>query len=948
MISKPRISYDRWRRIDDCFHEALRLGGNARKDYLRELRLSDELLVAQIERLLINHEIRDGFLEPIWSDQGPTNELLLGKPGDRVGGFELIEPIALGGMAAVWLGRRAKGGFEQRVAVKLINLGFRQSSRLKRFEQERQTLAQLEHPYITSLIDGGMTDECIPFLVMEYVEGEPIDAYCDRHKLSISERLSLFQRVCEAVQYAHQNLIVHQDIKPANILVTSSGHPKLLDFGIVKLLDEAWEDAARPVTTTLDRAFTPRYASPEQVKEERITTASDSYSLGVVLYESLTGRGPYGDCGHSQFDQQKAICELDPPPPSSIVHSESGIMQNRSSDQTSTAKNAALVRACSPKQLAKQLQGDLDRIVLKAIHKERDLRYASVQQLGEDIECFLAGKPVSAQPDSLLYSARKFVQRNKVILTACTAVVLTLLIGITATAMGIARATRAEQAAASAAMETATVAGFFESILVSADPFARTFRGKDYTVRELLDAASVGLEAQFVGAPNILADVNLIVGKTYRSLALYDQAKLHLSDAIERNAEIGGDSVRTAVSRRELGTLLLMAGDAAEAETIIRKSLAVIRAADPRVPEVLAETLEQLAEVLRMGGRFGEAETLLAESLKIRQQELEGLGAADSINNMGMLLAESNDCIRAESFLRRALKMRKTVYGSNHPLVADTASLLGYVLGEQAKYNEAEPLLTTALDLKRKALGPYHPSVGDTMNLLALMHFRRGQLGEAERIYRELIEIDENSMKADHPFAAATLGNLARVLRNQNRTGEAVPLLERAIQILESRFGDDHPNIATSLNTIGAIKIGEGRIMEAEPYIRRACDMRLRLFGEEHIHTLECQVDLSRWLRAANQLKEAIIIENHAINICNKKLPDSARVLAKLKALKGLTLSDLKRYDEAEAVLMNAQKEAEQMIDESHYSMKAIATALANVRAARKKSDPASGETILP
>ncbi len=388
---------ERWQKLRELL-EAAQLEPPARREsFVRERAAGDAALAADVLALLAQDDELGDYLEPPASFAAAARELRphdSARVGERVGAWRLERKIGAGGMGAVYLAVRADGHFEQRAAVKLLRLGVDSPQLVERFRRERQVLAQLEHPGVAHLVDGGVTDEGLPYIAMEYVEGAPIDRWCDEQRLSIRERLELFVKVCAAVQYAHQHLVVHRDLKPGNILVNAQGEPKLLDFGLAKVLDE---DFDRTATQTGAHALTPAYASPEQVRGEPVTTASDVYSLGVVLYELLTGKRPHEVETTSFHELARRIAEQTPKPPSEAVDA---IDPSRSG-------------ATRPELARRRLRGDLDGIVLKALHKEPARRYASAGHLAEDIERHLADWPVLARGDSLLYRTRKLVQRHR-------------------------------------------------------------------------------------------------------------------------------------------------------------------------------------------------------------------------------------------------------------------------------------------------------------------------------------------------------------------------------------------------------------------------------------------------------------------------------------------------------------------------------------------------------
>ena len=413
---------ERWQQVRAILDHAIAMPRSERSPYLEENCAGDQELRDELESLLRSHEEAGSvFLKEPAANLKALEPRISTRIGCRIGVYEIVEEIGHGGMGEVYRAVRADGQYEKAVAIKLVRGGYDRSFLLERFRHERQILASLDHPNIARLFDGGTTDEGVPYLVMELIEGKRLDSYCDEHQLSITERLQLFCQICSAVQYAHQRLVIHRDLKPGNVLVTADGVPKLLDFGIAKLIHP--DGIAE---TTMVRPMTPEYASPEQIRGEPITTASDVYSLGVMLYKLLTGRSPYAETMRTPLDLSKIICETEPLRPSAAAESKKSPPNNivAQSSFRAPAANAKLQRA---------LQGDLDNIVLKALRKEPERRYGTVEQLAEDIRRHLQGLPVTATPDSASYRVGKFVRRHRAGVAAGAVIVCAIAAGVTAT-----------------------------------------------------------------------------------------------------------------------------------------------------------------------------------------------------------------------------------------------------------------------------------------------------------------------------------------------------------------------------------------------------------------------------------------------------------------------------------------------------------------------------------
>ena len=421
------MNREQWQRVKQLVDHAILTDPGERSAYLDAACGEDRELRQEVESLLAAHEqAGTDFLKDPAVDFKSAVSAPAARAHSRIGVYQIIDQLGHGGMGEVYRAARADGQYDQQVAIKLVRVGLDTSFLLERFRHERQILASLDHPNIARLLDGGTTENGTPYLVMELLEGVPIDQYCDEHKLSVTQRLQLFRQVCGAVQYAHQRLVIHRDLKPSNVLVTREGVPKLLDFGIAKILDQS-SDAQ----TTLGQSMTPEYASPEQIRGETITTASDVYSLGVGLYQLLTGCSPYGVNTNNAHELSRAILETEPPRPSTVVLNPKVVPPGDTKINAEPLSSAGVSNAGegSPARLARRLQGDIDNILLMALRKEPQRRYASVEQFAEDIRRHLAGLPVIAAKDSWNYRTGKFVRRHRAAIIAAGLALVALIVG---------------------------------------------------------------------------------------------------------------------------------------------------------------------------------------------------------------------------------------------------------------------------------------------------------------------------------------------------------------------------------------------------------------------------------------------------------------------------------------------------------------------------------------
>ncbi|HEX3084925.1 MAG TPA: serine/threonine-protein kinase, partial [Pyrinomonadaceae bacterium] len=567
---------ERWTQLKDLVSEALEHEPAEWHAWLAANCAGDRDLQAEAMSLLQNQNQVAAFIETPAVSRGleiiAEDEDQRSLVGKRVGSYVLVREIGHGGMGSVFLAERPDQ-FRQQVAIKLVRPGIASADVLRRFRQERQILAALDHPNIARLLDGGVTDEGLPYLVLDYVDGQAINQYAQRQQLSVTDRLKLFRIICSAIAYAHQSLIIHRDIKPSNILVTEEGVPKLLDFGIAKLLDPDLSETAGHTATEL-KVMTPEYASPEQIKGEQVTTATDTYSLGVLLYELLTGHRPHRFKSRRPDEVARIICEEEPERPSlSLSRVEDKANSNGASADAIIPESVGMARREQPEKLRRLLSGDLDNIVLMAMRKEPERRYASVEQFSEDLRRHLEGLPVVAHKDTFSYRATKFVRRHKAGATAAALVIIAVISGIAATAWQ-ARTARRERD------KEQYINAFLQDMLGAAAP---EVRGPDVREIDVLNEASKRAKTELADKPEIMADVLLTLGKTYGSLGQYAQAEADLRAAVDASLRTNGElHATTATSLGWLGMALGEQGKLAEGEQISRRAVELQRKLHPR------------------------------------------------------------------------------------------------------------------------------------------------------------------------------------------------------------------------------------------------------------------------------------------------------------------------------------------------------------------------------
>lgn len=859
---------DRWQRIPDLFGRALALPLEARAAFLAEACSDDEESRHEVEELLKADAncIDDGFLRnPIADAISAMGTGEVTRVGQLLGEYELIGELGRGGMGRVYLARRADQQYQAEVAIKFVQGAFASPELIGRFRTERQILADLTHPNIARLLDGGSTPDGTPYLVMERVSGEAIDHYCDHHGLGVRQRVKLFLQVTSAVQYAHQALVVHRDLKPSNILVTADGVPKLLDFGIAKLVDpEAGEDE-----TTLLRALTPAYASPEQVRGERVTVATDVYSLGVILYKLLAGREPFQLRGLTPGELEHQLMEVDPTLPSQVVRQE-----GRGADRPDQG-------------WSKELAGDLDTIVMKALGKLPADRYPSIAALAEDLRRHLDGRPVLARRATAGYRAAKFVRRHRQQVTLVLAALATLM-GVTG--WYLLRLGRERDGARQEAAKAAEVAGFLRGLFEVSDP-SRS-RGETVTARELLDQGASRIRQELADQPQVQAEMMQVIGQVYQGLGLNDQAQPLLLQALEQSRSLyPALHPEVATTSIAYGTLLQDMGRLAEAEPLLRQGLADrVRLFGPSSPEV-SEAERALAFLLETRGHQEQAESLYRSALA-HDRILYPAGDSritESTIRLGGLLRRIGRLAEAEPLLREGLASQRRVYGDRDLRVASTARNLAALLRDQGNFAESERLYQEALATRRSILGEDHPEVATTMNSYALLLQQEGKLDSALIIFRRFTQILERIYPEPHPSLAAGYNNLGFGLLDARRYEEAAKAFQRSISVQDRVYRPDHPNRAHPLVGLAAARMGENRFAEAEPLLRQAMSLRLgglapgrHEIGEVQSDLGACLTELRRYAAAESLLVSGYRILQTGLGIGDRR---TQRALGRLVAL---------------------------------------------------------------
>ncbi|MBC8106391.1 MAG: serine/threonine protein kinase [Anaerolineae bacterium] len=776
---------------------------------------------------------------------------------ERVGPYRIIELLGEGGMGEVYRAERLHP-IRQTVAVKVIKLGFASREVVRRFESERQTLALMDHPGIAKVFDAGTTDTGRPYFVMEYVDGKAITHFCDDNRLSITDRLKLFTNVCDAIAHAHTKAIIHRDIKPSNVMAYAHDGTfttKVIDFGVAKALtgDRLSEQTFQTVRGQAVGTY--ESMSPEQAEgSPDIDTRTDVYSLGVLLYELLTGAKPFD---HGTFSKsadaeiKRIIREVEPPRPSTRL---SGLGQD--------ASKFAERRQAKLDSLSRQLRSELEWIPLMAMRKDRARRYASALQLKEDVQNYLDGKPLNAGPERRSYRLKKYVTRHRRGLLT-TAAVVTLLIGTFAYYV---RSLRAEQVKTKLALveseKQAKIArdsnGFLAEIFATAQP--NQSLGAQVTVVEAMKSAVTKLERKSKVEPLTEATVRYIVGTTLRSLGSYDEALPQLRRAAELDQKYRSASdPQISLTMIDLGLLFMHQGRVAEAEPLYREALRLRQSTLPADSPDVAQAMSHLATLLKDQGKFAEAEPMLRQALAIRRKALpaDDPDIATSLNSLALLLFTQGKLDEAEPLVRETLRMRQASLPPGHPNIAQSLNNLGTLLKDQKKFAEAEPLCREALKLRREALPAGHRDIGMAAHNLAGVLQPLGKLDEAESLYREAMSIRKAALPAGNPTITLSANQLAALLLTRGRFVDAGAIYHDAIENARKSTPRDDVALATALSGLGQALLASDKPSDAENYLREALELRRKKFGARAGPTTLSAGPLAAILDQTNRRAEA-------------------------------------------------------------------------------------------
>ena len=797
----------RWLRVSRHLDDMLDLAPHERPASIAALRERDPDIATDVEAMLDQHrQLSDeGFL-----DTAPPKPVDASLTGVTIGAYTLTAAIGHGGMGSVWMAFRSDGRFDRRVAVKLLNAALVGRGGEERFRREGTILGRLAHPHIARLIDAGVSNTGQPYLVLELVEGRHLDIYCDEERLTVEQRIRLFLDVLSAVAHAHANLIVHRDLKPSNVLVTDNGQVKLLDFSIAKLLED--EEFLSRLTRDGGAVLTPKYAAPEQVSGGPITTVTDVYALGVLLYELLSGLHPLGSGPKHPVEFTRALVDGEPLRLTTAV---------RNVNSAESFEQLAARRRTTADRLTRTLAGDLETILGKALKKDPEERYRSVAEFADDLRRHIEHQPISARPDTIGYRTRKFARRHWQGLTATVAavVLITTLTGVyTWQLLEERNRARVEAEKASRLSEMLT------TVLTSADPYNDT-PAEEPTVRNLLDAGAARVAAELGDQPELQAEMFQVIGRTYEKVGAYDKAMPLLEQALTIGRRtLGTESVRVAQTLNDLGVLQRRVGNFAASEPLLVESLAIRRRLLGNMDKDVAVTLVEVARVLKDRGRVDESEAPIRESLAIRTAVL-GEGhreTAVSQNELALLLWDRGDLAGAEPLFRQNVATNDKVLGADHPNTGVAKANLGRLLVAKGDAAAGEALIREGVRVRKRTFGEQHVEYALGLPTLAGALEAQGKLAEAEALLQDALRIAGPQLGEDHPRIVNVVVDLARVQVARGRAAGTEAPLRRALQVREQLYVAGDWRIAQAQSLLGAALLAQRRYGDAEPLLLAA------------------------------------------------------------------------------------------------------------------------------
>ena len=914
---------ERWQKIEELYHSALKEERNRREAYVHKACAGDETMEREVASLLAQAEVTEGFLDAPALDVA-ARDLATSFQTDTqshpaaIGRYRVIRVLGEGGMGVVYEAEQDEP--RRVVALKVIKLGLATPDRLRRFRQESQALARLQHPGIAQIYESNTADTGFglqPYFAMEFIRGLPLRQYAGAHQLGTRQKLALMVRVCDAVHHAHQRGLIHRDLKPGNILVDESGQPKILDFGVARVIHaDGQDDEPMTLQTGFGQLMgTISYMSPEQVSGDpfEVDIRSDVYALGVILYELLCRRLPY-DVKHRQLaEAAHTIRDVEPAPLGSMD---------------------------------RKYRGDIETLVRKALEKDKARRYASAADLGLDIQRYLSDEPITARPPSGGYQLRKFARRHRGLMAGAMAVVVVLLVGI---AVSTRMALRARQAEA----EARAVNDFLQNdVLAQASASAQAHPGTqpdtDLKVRSALDRAAAGIAQKFAKQPLVEASIRQTIGNTYLELGIYPEAEKQIERAIElRRRLLGEGHPDTLASMRSLAVVYQHHGKEAQAESLLKQVLDTQRRSLGEGHLDTLESVRALGLLYYERQKFAQAEPLLTKALDGQRRVLgeRHPSTALTMNNLADLYKDEGKIAPAESLQTGALEIQRTVLGEEHPNTLYTMSGLASLYKAQGKYAQAEPLYTKALEVQRRVLGEEHRETLVTMTDLADLYRLEARYAEAESLETKALAIRQRVLGEDATETTASMNNLAVVYQSQGKYAQAEPIFLNLLAIRQRVFGEDSPAVALSMNNLAVLYGLEGRWSQAEPFLSNALAIRRRILGEEHPLTLITVANLGYVYQKQGKYAQAEPLSTKAVEGMRRAQGAEHNDTLICMNMLGLLYRAEGKYAEAEPVLTKALEIRRRVLGARHADTIKSINSLASLYRSEGKSGEA--ETLL-
>lgn len=842
-----------WRELQSIFQQAVALPQEDRKEFLDRVCDGNLDLRNEIEALLIADQSQELVESPLKLDMANLDSKLVGSVIDD---WKIIRQIGVGGMGTVFLAHRHTTDFQQSAALKLVKKGMDSEAVVQRFQQERKILASLNHKNIAKLLDGGMTQDGRPYFVMEHVDGLPITQYCDQHRLNISQRLNLFRAVCSAVHHAHKNLIVHRDLKPSNIIVTGSGDLKLLDFGIAKLLDDSEN---QQFTRTGMQLHTPAYASPEQLINDPITTASDIYALGILFYELLTGRRPF-EIKRSEQEFRELVLTGQPVKPSDAVTEIVSI-----TNKTQTAETISQCRSTRVQGLKRTLAGDLDTICMMAMHREADRRYTSASEFASDIQRHLDGLPVSARPDSRIYRLNKFIKRNKASVSIASLAVLSIIL---ITIFYTSQLKLQRDIAIKERQKSEEVVRFVTGLFEYSKPSRRL--GQDISAKDLLDEGANRIQFELVEQPLVQQTLKQVLGEVYYKLGQEQKALDLLTDALAKQRELLGENhLDVATTKLVLALVHQDRGNYDFAAELLSQALQTKKKLLGELHFDVAEVLSVFAYMEQMRGGYPQAETYFKKGLDISERLSNGdnVYLAKLTKQLGGFYRYLDRNSEAEPLLRKALAMQVRIYqGGPHPDINSTKRELAALLRSTGEYQESKRLYLEVIESRTKILGPDHPELGNTWNSYSLLLTRMDDYEGALAANIRFIEILKRAYSEATPSLAAAYFNQASMLRDLDRYSEAIKHYRLASETQDLvGLPEKHVHRAFPIAGIASVYVDQKNYAEATQLYRKVLALRRESLSDDHKTVIDAKNSLGGALTGLKRYKEAeeLLLESY-------------------------------------------------------------------------------------